>query len=165
MKGSNTMKKMKGIRIVSLVCVYVCVFLSCLNIALAVDHTTIKSYSDRSFSTEWTHNVNTPNGILWYNSRTGAGAVGRVDSAGNHTTIKTMNFSTGWTNIVNTPNGILYYNSQTGAGAVGQIDGAGNHTTIKTLNFSTGWTHIVNTPNGILYYNAQTGAGAVGRIE
>ena len=159
------MKKMKGLRIVSMACVEVCVALCCLNIAYAVGHTTIKSYSDRSFTAGWTHTVNTQNGILWYNSQTGAGAVGRVDSAGNHTTIKTMNFSTGWTHIVNTPNGILYYNAQSGDGAVGQINGEGNHTTIKTLKFSTGWTHIVNTSNGILYYNAQTGAGAVGRIE
>jgi hypothetical protein len=157
------MKSLKCIRIVSLLCVLI--LMGGLKVALALDHTTIKSYSDRSFSLGWTHNVNTPNGILWYNSQTGAGVVGRIDSAGNHVSIKTMNFSPGWTHIVNTPNGILYYNSLTGAGAVGLIDNAGNHTTIKTLQFSKGWTHLVNTPNGIVYYNSLTGAGAVGRLE
>ena len=83
---------------------------------------------------EWTHSVNTANGILYYNVQTGAGAVGRIDSSGEHTTVKSYpagSFATGWTSIVNTPNGILYYAAQTGAGAVGRIDSAGNHTTIK----------------------------------
>ena len=159
------MKILKCIILLSLSVVCVCLSSGSLNIAYALYHTTIKSYSDQSFSTGWTHNVNTPNGILWYNAQTGAGAVGQIDSAGNHRTIKTMNFSPGWTHIVNTPNGILWYNTQTGAGAVGQIDDGGNHRTIKSIIFSPGWTHIINTPNGILYYNARTGAGAVGMIE
>jgi len=154
------MRKLKCIGISSLLCV--CVYAS---LAFALEHTTIKSYPDRSFLTGWTHCINTPNGILWYNSQTGAGVVGRVDGAGIHTSIKILKFSPGWTHIVNTSNGILYYNSQTGAGALGRIDDAGNHATIKTLKFSPGWTHIVATSNGILYYNSQTGAGAVGRIE
>jgi transposase-like protein len=36
----------------------------------------------------WIHFVDTPNGILYYNVHTSAGAVGRIDSASNHTTIK-----------------------------------------------------------------------------
>jgi hypothetical protein len=40
------------------------------------------------YSTGWTHTVETPNGILYYNAQTGAGAVGRINSAGNHVTIK-----------------------------------------------------------------------------
>ncbi len=137
----------------------------------AQDHITIKSYPAGAFATGWTHSVNTPNGILWYNSQTGAGAVGLIDSAGNHTTVKSYPagaFATGWTLITNTPSGILYYNTQTGAGAVGLIDSAGNHTTVKSYPagaFATGWTHNVNTPNGILWYNAQTGAGAFGQIR
>lgn len=157
------MKKTKCIGILSLVCF--CILIGGLNVALALDHTTIKSYPEQSFTLGWTHNVDTPNGIVWYNAQTGAGVVGRIDNAGNHISIKTINFSRGWTHIVNTPNGILYYNSKTGAGAVGLVDSEGNHTTIKTLQFSKGWTHIVNTPRGIVYYNTLTGAGAVGRLE
>ena len=71
------MKNLKCIRILSLLCV--CVLLGGLKVALALDHTTIKPYSDRSFSAGWTHIVNTPNGILYYNSRTGAGAIGLIE--------------------------------------------------------------------------------------
>src|SRR4029077_15055166 len=97
--------------------------------------------------TGWTQMVETPNGTLYYNARTGAGAVGRVDSAGNHIIIKSYAAGSfgAWTHIVNTPNGILYHNSKTGAGAVGRIDEAGNHTTIKFFSdgsFATGWTSI-----------------------
>jgi len=56
-----------------------CILIGGLNVALALDHTTIKAYPDRSFSLGWTHNVDTPNGILWYNAQTGAGAVGRLE--------------------------------------------------------------------------------------
>ena len=110
------MRHLKHIRTVVILSAFIC------GPAFAQDHTTIKSYPDGGFSTGWTHIVNTPNGILYYNSQTGAGAVGRIDGAGNHTTMKSLSFSKGWTHIVNTPNGILYYNSQTGAAAVGRIN-------------------------------------------
>jgi hypothetical protein len=89
------------------------------------------------YATGWTNMVQTPNGILYYNAQTGEGAVGRVDAAGNHVTIKTYPPSSfaGWTHVVNTANGILYYNANTGAGAVGRIDAAGNHRTMKSCGF------------------------------
>ena len=55
---------------------------------------------------------------------TGAGAIGRFDGPGNHTTVKVFPsgaFATGWSRIVSTPSGTLFYNGQTGAGAVGRI--------------------------------------------
>ncbi len=36
-------------------------------------------FENMGFSTGWTHIVNTPNGIVYYNSLTGAGAVGRLE--------------------------------------------------------------------------------------
>jgi hypothetical protein len=44
----------------------------------AQDHVTVKVFPAGAFATGWTHSVNTANGILWYNSQTGAGAVGRI---------------------------------------------------------------------------------------
>jgi streptogramin lyase len=144
--------------------------LACLPAASAQGHVTIKSYPPGSLS-QWTHVADTPYGVVWYNAQTGAGAIGRMDHAGNHATLKSYgpgSFSLGWTHIVGTPTGILWYNAQTGAGAIGRIDLAGNHTTTMAYGpgaFATGWTNIVNTPGGILYYNADTGSGAVGLIR
>ena len=118
------MNNSKGIR--TLAILWAVTFFSLISIkaTFAQDHVTIKSYPAGAFSPGWTHTVDTPNGILWYNAQTGAGAVGRIDSAGNHVTVKSYPagaFSPGWTHTVNTPNGILWYNAQTGAGAVGRI--------------------------------------------
>lgn len=90
----------------------------------AQDHTTIKTFPNGAFALGWTSIVSTPGGILYYNTATGAGAIGRFDGAGNHTTLKVFPpraFATGWSRIVSTPSGILFYNDQTGAGAVGRI--------------------------------------------
>jgi streptogramin lyase len=164
------MTTLKHIRTVAILWAVVCMSLVDLQTSLAQDHTTLRSYLEGSFF-GWWESVNTPNGILYYNVGTGAGGVGRIDGAGNYTTLRSYPngfFSTGWGHIVDTPNGILYYNSATGAGALGRIDGAGNHTTLRSYpngSFPTGASHIVHTPNGILYSNAATGAGAVGRIN
>lgn len=153
---------MKTLKILSILFILVCIPLSNAN---ALDVTTVKVHPDRSFSTGWTHAVETSNGIFWYNSQSGSGVLGKLDSVGNHTSFKTSAYSKGWTHIVNTPNGILWYNSLTGAGAVGQFDSAGNYTNTKTLNFSAGWTQIVSTPEGIIWYNAKNGSAVVGRLE
>lgn len=134
-------------------------------------HTTIKTYPTGTFSTGWTHTVNTSNGIFYYNAGTGSGGLGRLDSNGSFTYVKTYPpgfFSLNWTHIVNTPNGILYYNSNNGAVSIGLIDSVGNFTNAVSYpagSFSTGWTNIINTPNGIFYYNSQRGSAAVGRIN
>lgn len=143
----------------------VCFLVFQLQMAFALDHTTIKVHPDRWFSTGWTHAIHTPNGIFWYNSYTGAGVLGKLDSTGNHTSIKTNSFSKGWTHIINTPKGILWYNSLSGAGAVGQFDSSGNYTNIESFKFSSGWTNVISTPEGLIWYNAKTGAAVVGRLE
>ena len=156
---------MKTVRIIAIL--FVLVYLPLVNhqVANALDVTTVKVHPDRSFSTGWTHAIDTPHGVFWYNSQTGSGVLGKIDSAGNHTSFKTSAYSKGWTHIINTPNGILWYNSQTGAGAVGQFDSVGNYTNIKTLNISAGWTNIVSTSQGIIWYNARTGSAVVERLE
>jgi streptogramin lyase len=80
------------------------------------------SFKTSAYSKGWTHIVNTPNGILWYNSQTGAGAVGQFDSAGNYTNTKVLNFSAGWTHIVSTSEGIIWYNAKTGSAVVGRLE-------------------------------------------
>lgn len=156
---------MKAVRLLTILCSLVCLPLANHHVAHALDHTTVKVHPDRWFSTGWTHTIDTPNGIFWYNSQTGSGVLGRLDGAGNHTSFKTNAYSKGWTHIVNTPKGVLWYNSQTGAGAIGQFDSAGNYTNTKILSFSTGWTHIVSTPEGLIWYNAKTGSAVIGRLE
>lgn len=156
---------MKSVRLLTFPCILICLLMINLQFAHALDHATVKVHPDRWFSTGWTHAIDTPNGIFWYNSQTGSGVLGKLDSAGNHTSFKTNAYSKGWTHVVNTPKGILWYNSQTGAGAVGQFDSAGNYTNIKALNFSPGWTHVVSTSEGLVWYNAKKGSAVVGRLE
>jgi streptogramin lyase len=156
---------MKSVRLMTILFVLVLISLVDHQVSNALEVTTLKAHPDRSFSTGWTHAIDTPNGIFWYNSQTGSGVLGKLDSAGNHTSFKTSSYSKGWTHIINTPNGILWYNTQTGAGALGQFDSAGNYTNAKTLYFSPGWTNIVSTPEGIIWYNARNGSAVVGRFE
>lgn len=128
------------------------------------------SVAGDQFSDDWTQMVITPNGILYYNGKTGSGAVEKTDGSGNQAiiTYPIDSFSKGWTHIVNTQSGILWYNSKNGSGAFGVLDNTGNHRTIKTYpvgSFSSGWTSIISSPDGIHYYNAQSGARAVGQID
>jgi hypothetical protein len=119
------MGKRKSLRLVALLSAVVCLTLLALQSALAQEHATLKSYPTDTFSAGWTHIVSTPNGLLYYNAQTGAGALGQLDGAGTPTTLKSYpagTFSAGWTHIVSTPNGLLYYNAQTGAGAVGRVN-------------------------------------------
>ena len=134
----------------------------------------LRTYAPGAFSAGWTNLAYTPNGILFYNRENGSAALGRIDEAGNHTTVKSYPagaFAVGWTHIVWTPNGILFYNSATGAGSVVRLDPNGNGTTIKAYrpgspdSFAKGWTRIVYTRQGIEYYNDATGASAIGEID
>ncbi len=99
---------MNYVRALTLICSIVCLPLVNHQVAHALDHTTVKVHPDRSFSTGWTHAVANPNGIFWYNAQTGSGVLGKLDSAGNHTSFKTTAYAKGWTHIVNTPQGILW---------------------------------------------------------
>lgn len=154
-----------AVLMLSVLSLFTCLTLVNIQDAHAVDHSTVKIYPAGSFSTGWTHAVDTANGVLWYNSLTGSGVLGRVDGAGNHTSFKTTAFSKGWTHIVNTAKGVLWYNSQTGAGALGEFDSAGNYTNTRTFSFSPGWSSVVSTSDRLLWYNAKTGAAVAGRLE
>jgi hypothetical protein len=72
-----TTRKPQSFTVFIILWAVVCALPADPGLALALDHTTIKSYPTASFSTGWTHIINTPNGILWYNTQ--AGAVGRLD--------------------------------------------------------------------------------------
>lgn len=156
---------MKTIRLVAMLRVLPCLLLLNVHTAYALDHTTVKAHPERWFSTGWSHVIDTPSGIFWYNSQNGSGVLGKLDREGNHTSFKTNAYAKGWTHIVSTPHGVLWYNSQTGAGTIGRFDSAGNYTSTKTLSFSKGWTHVVSTPEGLVWYNAKTGAAVIGRLE
>lgn len=156
---------MKTSRLITILFILLLLSLANNQASYALDVTTLKVHPNKSFSTGWTHAVDTPHGIFWYNAQTGAGVLGKLDNSGNHTSFKTGAYSKGWTHLVNTPNGILWYNSQTGAGAAGQFDSSGNYTNIRTFNFTPGWTNIVSTPEGIIWYNARTGSAVVGRLD
>jgi streptogramin lyase len=110
---------MKSVRTLTILFVLVC--MSLVN-AYALEHSTVKIHPERSFSTGWTHAVDTPNGIFWYNSQTGAGAVGQFDSSGNYTNTRGLTFSAGWTAVISTPEGLVWYNAKTGSAVIGRLE-------------------------------------------
>jgi hypothetical protein len=133
-----------------------------------------------SFSDGWTQVVTTLNGVLFYNSRTGAGEFGRFDTkTGNYTFLNNYaaglngplsgGYSQGWTHVVSSPNGILFYNANYGRALIGRIDPAGQFIKLNSYDagaLSTGWTHISNTRNGIFFYSSKYNSRfAVGRID
>ena len=83
--------------------------------------------------------------LLFYNARSGDGAISLLDSAGNYQFVSSIpGFARGWTRITGTASGgVLFYNASTGLGATAQIDHAGNYTFVGSIpGFATGWTHI-----------------------
>ena len=147
---------------------------------------TIRSYPSGSFSLGWTNIVNGTSGLLFYDARTGAGAVAvQVDSGpmppwGLHRIdkIKTVksyapgSFSTSWTHVVSDGSNILFYNSVNGRASLGNLVPnviSGTATTYQTYksypagSFGT-WTHIVPAGHRFFFYNSYTGAGALGQI-
>ncbi|MEO8256073.1 MAG: hypothetical protein ABI868_01880 [Acidobacteriota bacterium] len=142
---------------------------------------TVRVYPDRAFAVNWTQIATTQSGTLFYNARTGQGAVtvpiesgARGGSPTKADDVRTTAvygpgaFSTGWTHVVAAASDILFYNAVDGSAAIGRIVG-GSFQTTKVYDpgsFGRGWTHVVaaKTAQTFLFYNAGTGEGAVGEI-
>lgn len=147
---------------------------------------TIRQFPDSAFARGWTHIVATGPGLLFYNSRTGQGAVAvPIDSSPNNAqniddirTVKIFNpgdFATNWTHVVSGDSDILFYNSADGSGAIGRLAPPltarattfRTNTVIPAGSFARGWTHIVaaERSNKFLFYKGGTGEGAIGKIS
>jgi hypothetical protein len=91
------------------------------------------------------HSVQADGRDLFYNARSGDGAISLLDSAGDYQFVGSIpGFARGWTHITGTASGgVLFYNASTGLGATARIDNAGNYTFVGSIpGFATGWTHI-----------------------
>lgn len=109
------------------------------------------------------------NNILFYNNKTGTGAVGVVagDSFQTTTEFDAGSFSTGWTHIERTGDNLLFYNQATGAAGFGSLE-HGKFKTTETFPprfFAPGWTHLTDTLHFTLFYRADTGEGAIVRLS
>lgn len=133
------------------------------------------------FSPGWTQIVSTNNGLVFYNSKDGSGAVGDwvfsytgctgLCGPSNVTFKQKASYAPGtltegWTQIVETGAGVLFYRASDGVAATVDIDAAGTIITRANTQeyLSPGWSAIVASGNDILFYNKVTGDGAVGHL-
>ncbi len=130
------------------------------------------SNGNLAFRKGWTHIVpGSPEFILFYDSTTGDGASGKLDSEGSFATLKSLSgFKLNWSHIVRVGDCLfLLYNSVTGGGAIGRLDGDGSFKTLRDYSdgsFSVGWTDIVSTSDdAILFYNNKTGHVETGLVD
>jgi hypothetical protein len=139
------------------------------------EYKNLKSFPAGTLPKGWTHiiAVNTVAGatkIVYYNSATGAAAIGSIASDGMPQIAKNYEagkFTPGWTSLVSVEGKIIYYNANTGAAVLGMLPPNNEHQTIKTYQadgFPKGFTHLTNINGKIVYYNAQTGGTAVGVV-
>ena len=141
------------------------------------------SAGNDAFSRDWTHIADGGQGrLLFYDSATGKGAAGQLDTDGTFKTLQMYpdpsvdvpSFSAHWSHVVGMGDGrILFYDTNTGKGAVGFLQDDGEFETwqqfpdpaVDNPSFSSGWTHIVSAGNMVLFYGGGSGRGAVGQID
>jgi hypothetical protein len=129
-----------------------------------------------SFSTEWSHIVNTPNGVLFYANWSGLVAVARANPAGGPmTTLSVQNIGASdthhnaFTHVVGTDTGVLFYGGQ--SAWIGHVTADGQLVfTQKSTGWGpdtwSSWDHIVSFPGGWLVFAHQAvGAVAAGYIR
>ena len=93
--------------------------------------------------------TSTNNFLLFYNTATGARAIGSLHGDGTYADVSLGSFQPGWTHIVGGMKNsvLLFYNSTspTAHTAIGQLDATGNYFDLVQFDgvLSTGWTHIV----------------------
>ena len=140
----------------------------------------IKQNQYYTFSTDWTW-VAMGTNIFFYSSRTGAGAVGDIDDAGNFTTLRGFpegffyhygdivdpiagRIRGGWSHITYHEGYLLFYDKVDGRAEIGRADASGYRTIMSYPRgtFGTGWTTIASTESKLLFYNANTGVAVVG---
>jgi Zn-dependent metalloprotease len=108
--------------------------------------------------------------ILYYDSQSGSGEVGTLDSNRRPVTLTSYPrgfFTKDWWNIVGGGTDIFYHRWSDGLAAVGNIDAGGNHTTIKSFPvgfFGANWDIIVRHKGSLFFYNSTTGVGSIGRL-
>jgi hypothetical protein len=140
-------------------------------------------YPAGSFGTGWTHIVSTQNGLLFYASGNGMGAVGDWDyvyapcsgwcfptiTDVRHKTLSWFpagSFATGWSTIVETGSGVLFYRKSDGLQVMVDVLIDGRVAT-RGHSFGTikaGYTAAVNLGTGIFFYDSSTGDGAVAEV-
>lgn len=104
------------------------------------------SCTDLGPVSDWTHVTNTNQGIFWYNSDTGAAAMGKLSPSGNHRTIKEFTFRKGYTAVVKSGNEMLFYDKSTGNGETGRFTADGlTYSQKKSFDgdFSTGFDLVI----------------------
>jgi M6 family metalloprotease-like protein len=118
----------------------------------------LRGYAPGSFTTGWSHIVETSNGVLFYRAADGlqvmtdVGANGVITTRSN--TVKTLR--AGWTHIVSVNDDILFYAAASGDAAVGEIQKYSPWVVPSAVGklfirrefpsyFSPGWTHLATT--------------------
>lgn len=126
-----------------------------------------RTYAPGSYGL-WTHISGLDNRLLlYYNTDSGAAAVGRINPDSSHDTLKTYTWTTGFTHIIGVNNGlVLLYNATSNNGLVIKVKNDGSFTNLTSVNVqSPGYTHVLALPNGhILLYRSTDGAALMAAI-
>jgi len=120
-----------------------------------------RSYAPSSYGL-WTHITGLRNRLLiYYNTDSGAAAVGRINLDGSHALLKTYTWTSGFTHMVGIKGGlVLLYNASLNSGSVIKIEADGSSTNLSSVDVpSPGYTHVIVLPDGrILLYRSTDGA-------
>jgi hypothetical protein len=86
------------------------------------------------------------NMLLFYNSTSGAAAIGYMDGAGNYINLNNLTLSIGWSYITAVGYDMLFFfNSRSGSGATAKIDSGGNFVTLWSYSNMGPWNQLVGT--------------------
>lgn len=129
----------------------------------------LNSYAPGAFG-QWTHIVGDATDLFYYNTYTGAAALGYLSAEDQHHTTASYPagyFGPGWTHIVRHKGYLFFYSARDGRAAIGQMTAQGfkSFASYAPYSFGLNWTRIVSTTNGLIFYNAVNGSGVVGDWE
>ena len=130
---------------------------------------TLRSLS--GFRLNWSHIVRVGDcAFLFYDSVTGTGAMGRLETDGSFKTLRSYpdgSFSLDWTHIVATSdNALLFYNNKSGYVETGFVDDTGIIQTTPRTSFTSGFTNIAAAGHSLLFfYNKVDGLAQLVRLH
>lgn len=115
---------------------------------------------------QWTHIAAGPRFTFFYNSGTGAAAIGTVGLSGRFTTVASYSgVYAGWTHVVWHGDILVLYRSSDSVCVATQISPSTLEFTGWTAyGLGPGWTHIVSVPGFLVFYCAGNGASASCRL-
>jgi len=113
-----------------------------------------------------THVVNTANGVVLYNAKTGYAVVEQIKPDGTRFVGGVFNTAVGWEKMLSIGEFLFFYNSD-GSAAIGYINPLAQ--LVNTKSYGPGsfgyWSIVLSTASYLFFYNINNGAMALGWIS